>query len=176
MMTMTYTEKEIQDSIEHLEDKLCELEQYRTGVAVHCIYDCDLEVLKNSLDFLEFSENVKRKEKLSQFQSEYIRILKQGDVSNPDTQEKLNKYCEKIYDGSNPKDDSWHIRNVLIPILVQIYGGNNIALAHILTELLLPKSRYSYQEILSAKKYLQNLFVQWMTTDYLYPKEEEKDL
>ena len=168
-----YTKHEIQDSLNHLEDKLCELEQYRTGVSVHCIYDHDLEVLKSSLDSLEFPESGKRKEKLSQFQSEYIRILKQEDVSNLNTQEKLNEYCEEIYDGANPKNDSWHIRNVLIPILVQVYGGNTIALAHILTELLLPDSRYSNQKTYSTKEYLQNLFAQWITTDYLYPKEEE---
>lgn len=166
-----YTKKEIENSLNNLDDKLCELEQYRTDVSVQCIYDPDLELLKNALQEAESLFSEKRKERLSQFESEYIRILKHGNATNPSTQKSLDLFCQKIYDGELHKSDTWHIRNVLIPIVLHIYKGNRIALQRILTETLLSEYRYPNKQSLSIKEFLQDWLAQWITTDWLYPKD-----
>lgn len=167
----TYTKKEIENSLNNLDDKLCELEQYRTDVSVQCIYDPDLELLKNALQEAESLFSEKRKERLSQFESEYIRILKHGNASSLDTQKELDALCQKVYDGKLHKSDTWHIRNVLIPIVLHIYKGNKIALKRIFTETLLLEYRYLDKQSLSTKEYLQDWLAQWVTADWLYPKD-----
>lgn len=47
---MMLTEKECKEALSEIEDSLCELEQIKTGVVVNCLFDENLETIKQLIE------------------------------------------------------------------------------------------------------------------------------
>lgn len=47
---MMLTEKECKEALSEIEDSLCELEETKTGVVVTCLFDENLETIKQLID------------------------------------------------------------------------------------------------------------------------------